>query len=219
VAPIQPEKVQTIEFGYRGTLMNNRLFIDASYYFSRYIDFIGYQIGAELRFSPQFPDQLIAAQAYRVAANAQDVVTTQGFSAGLNYFFEKGYSLNGNYSWNVLNTQSDDPIIPAFNTPAHKFNVGVSGRDVTWFKVKHMGFSVNYKWIQGFVFEGSPQFSGSIPTYYLLDAQVTRTVPKIHTSFKLGASNLTNNKVFQLYGGPRVGRLIYFTVQTDLTDL
>ena len=58
------------------------------------------------------------------------MVTTQGFSIGLNYYFAKYYQLKGNYSWNVLNTNSDDPIIPAFNTPEHKYNIGFSGRDM-----------------------------------------------------------------------------------------
>jgi predicted TIM-barrel fold metal-dependent hydrolase len=61
----------------------------------------------------------ISAQAYRVAANAQDRVTTQGFSVGMSYYLWQYYVISGNYSWNKLNTASDDPIIPAFNTPRH----------------------------------------------------------------------------------------------------
>ncbi|GAB4421348.1 MAG: TonB-dependent receptor [Bacteroidia bacterium] len=219
IPAIKPERVQTLELGYRGSLMNGRLYLDAGYYFSRYRDFIGYNIGVDVRFSPSFPDQLIAAQAYRVAANARDVVTTQGVSVGVNYFFDGGYAFNGNYSWNVLNTQSDDPIIPAFNTPEHKFNVGFSGRNIELAGIDYLGFNVNYKWIEGFLFEGSPQFTGRIPTYSLLDVQVNRHFPDIKSTFKLGASNLLNNKVFQLYGGPRVGRLIYFSVTTELNKL
>lgn len=218
IAPVQPERVQTIELGYRASLANNRLFIDASYYFSRYRDFIGFNIGVDLRFSPTFPDQLIAAQAFRVAANARDIVTTQGFTIGVNYFFENGLSLNGNYSWNILNTQTDDPIIPAFNTPEHKFNVGVSGRELEVFGIDHWGFSVNYKWIDSFFFEGSPQFTGQIPSYSLLDAQINRRFPDAKTTVKLGASNLLNNFTFQLYGGPRVGRLVYLTLVTELDN-
>jgi outer membrane receptor protein involved in Fe transport len=67
------------------------------------------------------------------------------------------------------------------------------------------------------VFEGSPQFTGTIPTYTLLDAQVNYFIPKIKTTFKLGASNLLNNKQFQTYGGPRIGRLAYFSVLYEWT--
>jgi hypothetical protein len=53
----------------------------------------------------------------------------------------------------------------------------------------------------------------------MLDAQVNKYVPKLKSTFKLGASNVLNNKVYLLYGGPRIGRLAYFTITTDLTNL
>lgn len=219
VDPVQPEKVRSVEFGYRTTLFNS-LFIDASYYFSIYTDFIGYKIGVATEIDTALK-RVYTAQAYRVSANAKDVVYTQGFSVGLTYFFKDFYSLTGNYSWNILDLRgSDDEIIPAFNTPEHKFNIGISGRDIDRYvgpvHIKNWSFSVNYKWIQGFVFEGSPQFTGFVPTYDMFDAQISKTVPKINTSFKLGASNLFNKKSLQVYGGPYVGRLAYFSITYDL---
>ncbi|MCB0637375.1 MAG: TonB-dependent receptor [Lewinella sp.] len=214
VAPIQPEKVRTFELGFRSTL-GEKFYVDATYYYSLYRDFIGYNLGVDIRLDNVFND-LVSAQAYRVAANATDQVTTQGFSVGLNYYFAQYYVLNGNYSWNRLNTETDDPIIPAFNTPEHKFNIGLSGRNVPFhiggFRLQDFGFSINYKWIDGFIFEGSPQFTGLIPQYDLLDAQINWRVPRINTTFKLGASNILNNQTFQTYGGPRIGRLAYFSM-------
>jgi hypothetical protein len=142
-------------------------------------------------------------------------VTTQGFSIGANYYFAKKLTLNGNYSWNKLVSGDDDPIIPAFNTPEHKYNLGVSGRELSWGFLPvpgFFGFSVNYKWVEGFIFEGSPQFTGPIDSYGLVDAQINYNWPRINTTFKLGASNLLNNEVYQVYGGPRVGRLAYFSI-------
>jgi hypothetical protein len=198
--------------GYRTTL--GQLFIDATYYYSFYNDFIGYNLGIDARFDPttSLPTNV---QVYRVAANARDQVTTQGFSVGMNYYFGNYFVANGNYSWNVLNTQTDDPIIPAFNTPEHKFNVGLSGRDIPFkfagIRLNNFGFNVNYKWVDNFVFEGSPQFTGFIPSYSLLDAQVNWRLRDIDTVVKVGASNLLNNLVFQTYGGPRIGRLAYIS--------
>lgn len=225
VAPIVPEKVKTLETGFR-TLLAKQLYIDASYYYSFYKDFIGYNSGLDAVVDPLTnlfnPTK---TQAYRIAANATDVVTTQGASAGVNYYFKKFFTVSGNYSWNKINLQgSEDPIIPAFNTPEHKFNIGITGRDITTqFKlskkentptllISNFGFSINYKWIQGFLYEGSPQFTGEIPTYDMLNAQVSKHIPTIHTTVKIGASNLLNNKQFQVYGGPRVGSLIYFSL-------
>lgn len=229
VPPVRPEKVKTIEVGYKGTLFNS-LFIDASYYYSVYRDFLGFKLGAALQFDP-VAKFINYTQIYRVSANAPDIVTTQGFSIGINYYFKKFYSLIGNYSYNVLDRQgSTDPIIPAFNTPAHKFNIGLSGRDIMAqinllnklsdklpvIYLKNCGFYVNYKWIEGFLFEGSPQFTGNIPTYDMLDVQVNYRIPRISTTFKLGASNLFDRKAFQTYGGPYIGRLAFFSVLVEL---
>ncbi len=211
IPAIQPERVQTLELGYRTTLFN-ALYLDLGYYFSRYQNFIGYEFGIEADI-PEGVSTPSNVTVFRVSSNARDVVTTQGFSAGLSYYFKKYYQLRGNYSFNQLNTTTDDPIIPAFNTPKHKYNIGLSGRNLTinpGFKIDNIGFSINYKWIQGFLFEGSPQFTGLVPTYNLLDAQINWKAP-FNTTFKLGASNLLNNKSFQTYGGPRIGRMVYIS--------
>jgi outer membrane receptor protein involved in Fe transport len=228
---IRPERARTIEVGYRG-IFSKKFFLDASYYYTRYIDFIGFNLGISARFTPEgLPDGGI--QVYRIAVNATQVVTTQGFNIGGNYFFRKS-TLNANYSWNRLNSGEDDPIIPAFNTPEHKYNLGISARDLVLFnKIKNVGYSVNYKWIENFIFEGSPQFTGPIPSYDMVDAQINIEVPKIDCTFKLGASNLMGIRPFfdedlgdfndrasrafrnlnlQVYGGPLVGRMIYFSV-------
>ena len=216
--PIQPEKVKTFEVGYRTTLFQ-KLYVDAGYYYSFYNDFIGYNIGIYSDFDPStgFP---VNTRAYRVAANSTQQVTTQGLAIGMNYYFWNFYQLAGNYSWNKLNKAfPNDPIIPAFNTPEHKYNVSISGRDVPinlgFVKLKKTGFNVTYKWIQGFTFEGSPQFTGNVPTYDMVDAQVNATFDKIHTTVKIGASNLLNNQVSQTYGGPRIGTMAYASIVYD----
>ena len=235
VDPIRPEQARTIEFGYKGNILDQSLFIDAGYYFTSYTNFIGYNIGINADIDPltNFPT---GVGVFRVAANAKSRVTTQGVAIGLNYYFKK-YALGGNYSWNQLNKKgTDDPIIPAFNTPEHKFNISFSGEKLKlpFINGEHFGFGMNYKWIEGFIFEGSPQFTGAVPTYDMLDIQINYQVPSIKTTFKLGASNLLglmplfdaenentqrsvfNNLNYQVYGGPYVGRLIYFSVQSDL---
>lgn len=211
---IQPEKVKTFELGYRTTLFN-KLYVDAGYYYSIYDDFIGYNIGLNVNLVNGFPSSV---QALRYSANSLNKVTTQGFSIGLNYFLGQYFKLNGNYSWNKLNTDVDDPIIPAFNTPEHKYNLGISGRNMPFFGLggsENFGFSLNYKWIQGFIFEGSPQFTGPINDYGLLDAQMSYNFPKVNTTLKIGASNVLNNQVYQTYGGPLVGRLAYISLLYD----
>jgi outer membrane receptor protein involved in Fe transport len=210
---IQPEKVKSIEFGYRATLFE-KLWLDAGYYFSWYKDFIGYKIGIQSDFNIfNYP---VNTRVYRISANASSQVTTQGFNLGASYFIGSYYNLSGNYSWNVLNKKgTDDPIIPAFNTPEHKFNIGLSGRNIPISvfsnQLKNIGFNINYKWIEGFLFEGSPQFTGEIPTYDLVDAQVNWAAERLGLTIKLGATNVLDKKQFQTYGGPRIGRLAYIS--------
>ena len=210
VDPIQPEKVRTYEVGYR-TIFGEQLYLDASYYYNVYDQFIGFRVGLDVEFNElNLPTDV---QAFRVSTNAKSRVTTQGFAIGFNYYFGKYYQFAGNYTWSKLNTETDDEIIPAFNTPEHKFNFSLSGRDVPieigGFRSDNFGFNINYKWIDSFLFEGSPQFTGIVPQYALLDAQVNYEFERINTTLKIGASNLLENLHFETVGGPLVGRLAY----------
>ncbi len=212
INPVRPENVKTFEVGARTTLFG-KMFIDAGYYYSIYDNFLGFQIGVD--FDYQLNNNIITIngiQPYRYSANSTNQVTTQGFSIGTNYYLNDKFTINGNYSWNKLNkTFDDDPIIPAFNTPEHKYNIGFAGRNLSIGGKSNFSFNINYKWVQGFLFEGSPQFTGFVPTYDMLDAQVSYGFKKINSVLKIGASNLLDNRQFQTYGGPRIGRLAYIT--------
>jgi outer membrane receptor for ferrienterochelin and colicin len=156
-----------------------------------------------------------------MAANAENTVTTQGASIGINYYLHPKYSLNGNYSWNKLNEEgTEDPIIPAYNTPEHKYNLGLSGRDIHFSNSKsflrNFSFSVNYKWVEGFTYEGSPQFTGNVPTYDLVDVQLSKKLPELNATLKVGSSNILNNKHYEVYGGPYIGRMTYCSLLFEL---
>lgn len=225
VAPIKPEKAQSFEVGYRSTFFN-KVYLDANYYYSKYTDFIGYQIGVKFdtigNSNPDAYDiSMPSIQAYRMAANAQSTVTTQGASIGMNYYLSPNITLNGNYSWNKLNKEGeDDPIIPAYNTPEHKYNLGVVGRDIHLSATKNIlrdfSFSINYKWVEEFIFEGSPQFTGIVPTYDLVDMQISKKLQQLNATIKVGSSNLLNNMHYEVYGGPYIGRMTYCSLLFDI---
>jgi outer membrane receptor protein involved in Fe transport len=112
----------------------------------------------------------------------------------------------------------NDPIIPAYNTPENKFNIGINARDINLLNIdafRRFGFGINYKWVEGFTFEGSPQFTGFVPQYDLVDAQVSVVIDKINTTIKVGASNIFDNRHFETYGGPYIGRLAYINLLYD----
>jgi len=216
VSPIQPEEVKCLEFGYRGVL-DNKVFIDANYYYNWYTNFIGFVNGADIYYDAL---NLFINDVYRIATNSSELITTQGFSIGVNCYLNNQFTVNSNYSWNKLNKLSDDPIIPAFNTPENKFNIGINGKeiDIALLGIGKISFNTNYKWVQGFTFEGSPQFTGFIPSYGLLDLQITKEISKLDLAIKMGASNILNNKVIQVYGGPFIGRMAYLSLSFDFKD-
>ena len=221
VAAVKPERVQTIEFGYRTTL-SKKLFLDISYYYSWYYDFLGYKIGAKVDW-PGFSPFVNSVNVYRITTNSKDMVTTQGFTIGANYFYKKYLGFAVNYSYNKLDRQgSNDPLIPAFNTPTHKYNLGINGRDIISsfgdFKLVNWGYGINWKWQEGFLYEGSPQFTGNVPSYGMLDAQFNKGFNENKITLKIGASNLLDNKVIQVYGGPAIGRMIYISVLFDIKN-
>ena len=94
------------------------------------------------------------------------------------------------------------------------------GRDISFNNknslLKNYGFSINYKWVEGFQYEGSPQFTGFVPTYSLLDAQISKSIPKLKSTVKLGASNLLDNQHYEVYGGPYIGRMLYCSLLIEL---
>ncbi len=235
---LRPEQVKSIEVGYRGTHWEN-VYLDVSAYASWYKDFIGYIIGLYGKFDQNTGFPIGGLQAYRLAANATSQVTTQGANAGLSWYRPK-MTWTANYSFNRLTSGDDDPIIPAFNTPENKFNLGFTSRDrrIPFTEVRNLGYGVNWKFVQGYLFEGSPQFSGEIPSYDMVDAQASVAFPKAHLTVKVGASNLfgvvpffddavrederldraVNNDVYLVFGGPRVGRLAYIQLVYELSD-
>ena len=218
IDPIRPEQVRTVEVGYRTTL-GESLYLDMNAYRSWYTDFIGYIVALDVEFweSGLLENSLKTVDVYRYAANSLNQVQTQGTSLGFNYFLDDNFTVNGNYSWNKLvKTDEDDPIIPAFNTPEHKFNVGLTARGLSAKNKDTWGFGINYRWVQGFVFEGSPQFTGFVPSYDLMDTQVNYKFDAHGLTVKAGASNLLRNEHIETYGGPTVGRLAYLSLSLDV---
>ncbi|MFM2227344.1 MAG: hypothetical protein RL664_687, partial [Bacteroidota bacterium] len=214
IDPIRPEQVKTVELGYRGSFFDSKVYIDLGAYYSVYKHFIGYNIGLEATFDPttNLPDEL---QVYRYSANSKNTVITQGLNLGVNYYFHEKHSFGANYSYNAIaRSDENDPIIPAFNTPKHKYNLSVTGNKLFESNEGNCwGYSVNYKWIQGYLFEGSPQFTGFINTYDMADVQLNYSLIESNMFFKIGASNVLNNKQVQVYGGPSIGRMAYLSIQ------
>lgn len=222
---LKPEGVQTLEVGYKG-LFEDKLFVDVNYYYSRYSNFIGSVVlirpntplsGPNAALAPLdvLQGNILPFQSY---ANATDVVASQGVSVGAEYNIIRNYKISGNATWAQLQSGSSDPLITAFNTPRWKSNVGFSNRSVT----KNIGFAVNWRWSDTYqwaaTFDPSslnPTTPRFVPAFNLIDAQVSYKVPKMKTIFKLGGSNIFNNRHIEIWGGPTIGALYYVQISFD----
>ncbi len=213
--PIVPEKALALETAYSGAILENKLDVDATLYLNRYRDFIGYKIGLDVPFFMGFPG---IPSIFRFAANAKDITITTGISTGLTYFASPVVTVTGNYSWNKIFKDSEDPLIPAYNTPEHKFNLGIRAYDFEWLGIKHLGFGLNFRWVESYTFESSPQFTGVIPAQILLNGSIGKGFPKINSIFKISGSNLLNRQQNGLYGGPKVGRFVFASWTYSLSN-
>ncbi|WP_165370407.1 TonB-dependent receptor [Hymenobacter persicinus] len=211
------ERVNTVEVGYKGGIVKN-LYLDLSYFRSRYSDFIGgtafvgnvdgtrptpAQVNAGLASGFTDGSKSPARIIYASYNNSQEV-RTQGATFGLTYYVSKALNLSGNYSLNVL----DRSNLPAgfrtfFNTPKHKYNLGASGTVLT-----NLSYSLSYRWVQGHQQE-MPFATGQIQTYRTADAYLGYTVPKLATTLQAGVSNAFDARNIQIIGGPQIGRLAY----------
>ena len=118
---------------------------------------------------------------------------------------------SANYTWTDLNTKNlSDPIIPGFNTPNHKFNIGLSAKKI-W---KGFGFNTNFKWVGNYQWESSFG-DGKVPSFHLWDIQVNYEFPKWFTLFA-GGSNITNNRHIEAYGSPMIGGTGYAGILFNL---
>ncbi len=218
------EKVNTYEIGYKG-LINNKLLIDAYYYYSSYRDFI-----AEVDFTqtvtsnglppyegPGNPEgivqQTVATQRFGFDINTDGTVDAHGFAVGLDYSLDKGYTLGGNVAFNQLLDQ-DDLIEQGFqaqyNTPEWRYNIRFANRKLT----DNLGFNLVWRWQDAFLWESSFG-QGIIPAFQTLDAQVSYKLPSLKSIIKLGGSNVLNERYTTSFGNPRMGAIYYVSITFD----
>ncbi|MEK6783428.1 MAG: TonB-dependent receptor [Bacteroidota bacterium] len=150
----------------------------------------------------------------QIYTNFTEQVTGQGFVAGLTYSFLKGYTLGGNYNYNVLIVKPDpSKFLTEFNTPAHKTNITFGNRKLT----DKMGFSVTYRWQAEFEWQSSFTIpaNGYVPAYSTADAQISYKLSGMKSMLKIGGSNILNKMYNQSLGGPNIGAIYYVSLTFD----
>jgi outer membrane receptor for ferrienterochelin and colicin len=148
----------------------------------------------------------------QIAANVDQQVESQGAGLTLSYAFAPALTVNGNYSYNDLLTKTfKEGTQSFFNTPRHKFNLGVDGQLLD----RALSYNVNYRWVERFLYE-STFATGAVPMAQAVDAQVGYTLKSLHTTLQVGATNLFDAPNLQVYGAPSYGRLGYFGLLFDI---
>lgn len=224
--PVKPEQVRNVEVGYKGVI-NNKLLIDAVYYYNAYTDFITQvrvRRAAEFTAANAPRPELIGTPNYATILNGTDLntfqiytnisegVTSQGAAVSLSYVLPRNWQINSNYNWNVINNVPDG-FLAEFNTPEHKVNFGLSNRKIT----KNWGGSVNWRWQSAFRWESSFVIpaAGIVPAYNTLDAQMSYRWKDLKSVVKFGGSNLINRPFVQSLGGVNIGAIYYVSITFD----
>lgn len=217
VSAVKPEQVKSIELGYNATV-SKKLDVDLSLYYSRYSDFIAYQRVGSPKSGMAGEQSGIDAmksnqyQKYSVATNTEQDVDTYGASIGLGYYFSNKINATINYTYsNIDSAGISKDVIPGFNSPKHKVNIGLQGDHV----IKNLGFSLNWKWVDAYYWE-AVFASGPIPAYNTLDLQLNYTFPKIWSVLRVGGSNILGDPYIQAYAMPQIGAFWYASWTFDL---
>lgn len=210
---IEPEHIQSFEGGYRGALFENRLVIDADFYYNQYKSFIA-QTNVNvpktsvLDSIPYVLNDKNGQSPYRVWTNSKSEVKTYGASFGFNYRMNSALILSGNATYSKLDkSENDDGLEDGFNTPDWVFNMGMSSLKLA----KNWGAGINYRWQNTFYWQ-SFLVNDWVPAYGSLDAQVQYRLTSIPVSIKLSGTNLLNQKYYSFVGGPQIGGMYLLTL-------
>ncbi|MDP2042326.1 MAG: TonB-dependent receptor [Algoriphagus sp.] len=226
----QPERVKSLEIGYKG-LWGNRLLIDTYAYFNRFENFIGGQVLIQDR-NPQAGNpasdlglNLLSANTrnvYSMPVNRKEIIESWGWALGADYKLPKNYSVGGNVSFNTLSNLdelAETGFQPSFNTPEYRYVLNFANREV----VKNVGFAFSYRWQGEFVWQSSfvaPAVSSQqlsvMPAFGTFDAQFSYKLKSLKSILKVGGSNLFNSNGYrQAWGNPTVGTMYYVSLTFD----
>jgi len=225
IAPVKPEQVRSFDIGYNGQF--GKLFLDVSYYYNSYNNFIA---GVDLRkaagpldlTATTFTEQNVRnaqtlltpittpgqENTFSLPTNLAETISSQGAAVGLNLMLGQSYNLGANWSYNKLNQELANGVQSFYNTPLNKYNITLSNRKLT----ERVGFNFAYRWQEAFLWESSFA-TGTVPAVGTLDGQLTYRLNK--ATFKMGGSNLLNRRYVLNAGGPTLGAIYYFSVTFD----
>ena len=228
----RPEKINSLELGYKAVLLENKLVLDIDAYSNQYEGFLGQvqvfvpkneKVGTDAavlsmldrnRDATSATSTTAASQGqdrYRVYTNSKNTYRNYGAALGFLYNFYQRYSFSGNVNYNnIKELDVKDIFVTGFNTPVWSTNLSFSNREV----FKNVGFAIAWKWQDSFVWE-SPLVNGNIPSFQTIDAQVSFKLPSVKSQLKIGGANLLNKRHIEYAGGPTIGAIYYMAATME----
>lgn len=211
----KPESSTSFEVGYKG-LFAKKILIDVYAYWAKYKDFLGGVtviqsnngspaglIGYNANFTPG--NAALTRSIYSVSVNQTTDVNTNGWGASIEYLMPHNFSISGNVYSDII---GPTPVgfVTYFNTPKYRVNASFNN---SGFGPKNLfGFSIVYRWLDGFHYDGTFA-AGEVPSYKTLDAMVSVKLPKTKSLIKIGGTNILNKYYYTGYGNPQIGGLYY----------
>lgn len=209
----KPEQVQSFEIGYRGKI--NKITIDASTYYNTYTDFLAQEIVLAPLYGTVGDNSLSLLamqngdfQAYQAYTNSDVDINSYGAAIEVSTKVFNGFNLSTSYTWSRLDYdfEANPDVRTNFNTPEHQFKASFGKEDL----FENFGFNVAWRWSDNYFWE-SNFGDGDIPSFNVLDAQISYNLPKYKTDIKLGAANLLAEEYFTAIGTPLIGSQYYIS--------
>ncbi len=197
VTDLKPESVSSIEFGYKGLNLNEKLLIDAYTYYGQYQDFLTRRLVMQ--------NPTTTKKKFSIPVNSTTKVKTYGFGIGVDYRLPANFSIGANFSSDNL-TDVPQGFQASFNTPKYRVNLKLA--NTGFGKNDRYAFNITYKWMDAYKFE-SDFINGTVPAINTLDAQLSYKIPKTRSVFKIGGNNILNQYYVQGPGNPAIGGLYY----------
>lgn len=215
---LEPERVRSLEGGYRASMLNNRLTLDVDAYYNIYDNLIA-QIDANVPKTqiadsiPFYLQQNSKQNLYRLWTNSKTISHNYGATAGVAYKLTRKFTVGGNLTYAKLGHRDQgDGLEDGFNTPPWIYNLSLTGNSL----YKTLGFSVNYREQAAFLWQ-SALATGTVSRYRTVDIQATADFFKRAFSTKVGGTNVLNQYYYSFIGGPAIGGFYYVTLTYTLS--
>lgn len=214
---LEPERITTLEFGYRSLVQERRIF-EVTVYRNYYQNFIGNRRLVQTRTSPSVDLERSIDQANNpatstlifVADNAESNIVTQGVELLYDITGLSGINFSVNATFADIVQDANDPIVPGFNTAPFKWNVTLGHRRLS----RNLGGSLS--WRSRTVYDWqSPFADGPVDDFSTFDLQLTYRLPEIKSFIRIGGNNVYNIDQYNTFGGPEISAFYYISFTFD----